>query len=102
MAEVTTPDFLIEIATVPPGVIPQDATDKVVEGSSEQIKKITELARWIGDSVLLQIKNMAAPLSEFSLEFGINASGEAGLPLVTKGTLGANFKVAITWERTDL
>ncbi len=36
--------------------------------------------------------------SKVSMEFGIQAGGETGVPFVTKGTAQANIKVTIEWE----
>jgi hypothetical protein len=35
---------------------------------------------------------------KFTIEFGVTLGGEAGVPLVTKGTASATFKVTATWE----
>jgi hypothetical protein len=44
-------------------------------------------------------KGLAASLpKEITIEFGITLGGEAGVPLVTKGTVEAAFKVTATWE----
>ena len=34
---------------------------------------------------------------EFEIEFGITLAGEAGIPLVTKGTAEATLKVVARW-----
>jgi len=39
----------------------------------------------------------AAAPGKIGLGFGVELGGEAGVPLVTKGTARANFKVVLTW-----
>lgn len=39
--------------------------------------------------------------SKVSMEFGIQAGGETGVPFVTKGSAQANVKVTIEWEIKD-
>ncbi len=90
---------MIEVATIPSGVIPQNATDKVMQASRQEIERIGDVAQQVAESIIVKMKQMLTPPSEFQLEFGVNASGEAGLPLVTKGTLAANFKVTLTWKK---
>lgn len=36
---------------------------------------------------------------KLSMEFGLEAGGEAGIPFVTKGTATASFKVAVEWTK---
>ena len=36
-----------------------------------------------------------------TLEFGLQIGGEAGVPLVTKGTAQANVKVSVEWNLQD-
>lgn len=36
--------------------------------------------------------------SKVTLEFGLQAGGETGIPFVTKGSAQANVKVTIEWE----
>lgn len=36
--------------------------------------------------------------SKVTLEFGLQAGGETGVPFVTKGSAQANIKVTIEWE----
>ena len=35
---------------------------------------------------------------EVNVEFGLTLGGEAGVPFVTKGSVGASFKVSATWK----
>ncbi|MBD2183457.1 CU044_2847 family protein [Aerosakkonema funiforme] len=53
--------------------------------------------------VLDTIQNNMADLekpSKVTLEFGIQAGGETGVPFVTKGTAQANVKVTVEWDFT--
>ena len=58
----------------------------------EQLTSVAALAR-----TALSVLQSASP-GKVELEFGVELGGEAGIPLVTKGTAKANFKVVLTWE----
>jgi hypothetical protein len=47
---------------------------------------VAEIQQW-----LFKKLNEVNPPTGLSLEFGIDAEGEAGIPFVTKGSIGANF-----------
>jgi hypothetical protein len=49
------------------------------------------------EAVQAGVVNKLTP-SKVTMEFGIQAGGETGIPFVTKGTTQANVKVAIEWD----
>ncbi|HMU47595.1 MAG TPA: CU044_2847 family protein [Chitinophagaceae bacterium] len=82
-------------------VTPQASVQDFIKGSKEQFEKITGVIELAGQAIVDKISQIASKPSECSIEFGINVGGEAGIPFVTKGTVGANFKVTITWKTKD-
>ena len=92
----TEPKFLIQVSGSS-GVTPQASFQDFVEGSKEQFERIAQVVEAAGQSFVERINQIASKPTECSIEFGVNASGEAGIPFVTKGSVGANFKVTIKW-----
>lgn len=63
------------------------------------LKSVADAARELGPVVQEIIEGLAAVTpNELTLEFGIVASAEMGF-VVTKGTVGSNFKVTFKWQR---
>ena len=61
---------------------------------SSTIKGYTET---LLDAVKDSTANKLTP-SKVTMEFGIQAGGETGVPFVTKGTTQANVKITIEWD----
>jgi hypothetical protein len=94
------PELVFYIAVdrdVPGSANPQASTDKFVEATVGRLEKMGEViavaSKWLADKVS-KIDNRP---DSFSMEFGIDVGGEAGVPFITKGTIEANFKVTIGW-----
>lgn len=70
-----------------------------VQVEAEGIPVPPDIARTIEEvgRALMSAATALAP-DKFSVEFGIEAGGEAGIPFVTKGTAKAAFKVALEWS----
>ena len=92
----TEPKFLIQVSGQS-GATPQASFQDFVEGSKEQFQRIAQVVEAAGQAFVDRITKIASKPTECSIEFGVNASGEAGIPFVTKGSVGANFKVTIKW-----
>ena len=93
------PEFFIQVGgTASSGVTPQMSVQDFIAGSKEQFKKIADVVEAAGQAFIQRISTLASKPTECSIEFGINAGGEAGVPFVTKGTVGANFTVTISWK----
>lgn len=90
-------EFLIQVGGQSGYVTPQMSVDDFIKGSREQFQKIGEVVEVAGQMLVERIRKLAQKPTECAVEFGINAGAEAGMPFVTKGTLGANFKVTIKW-----
>ena len=74
--------------------VPRDAAqmEKVARDIEPDLGRVAKLAQTAVDA-LRQISP-----DEVELEFGIELSGELGIPLVTKGQAKANFKVKVKWK----
>jgi hypothetical protein len=49
------------------------------------------------DTVQKSMTDLRTP-SKVTMEFGLQAGGESGIPFVTKGSAQANVKVTIEWD----
>jgi hypothetical protein len=71
--------------------------------ATEVIKKLDEVGDAIADVCRTLQDRIHATLgaskpSELTLEFGIKLAGEAGVPLVTKGSVEGTFQVSAKWS----
>lgn len=80
-------------------VTPQSATEDFVRATENKLKEVSELVRKSWQSMVTDISSLPSPPAEIGLEFGIDVGAEAGVPFITKGSLGANFKVTLTWRK---
>ena len=97
-AEDDTGILFVQVTTLPVGVQPQ-----TVEGTLKKIgRKELEAVGYVVDEIqnwlLEKISSLAQKPTKVALEFGIDVEGEAGVPFVTKGSIGANFKISMEWE----
>ena len=73
-----------------------------IEERTEQFKKaIASTVRGYSQMVLNTVKEGTGSLapSKVTLEFGLQAGGETGIPFVTKGTAQANVKVTMDFRQ---
>jgi hypothetical protein len=71
--------------------------------TGEMIKKLDEVGDAIADVCRTLQDRIHAALgaskpSELTLEFGVKLAGEAGVPLVTKGSVEGTFQVSAKWN----
>lgn len=90
----------------------EDSDDLRAVGYLDDIKERTErfrasmttTVRGYAATVLNTVQegmvDLQAP-SKVTLEFGLQAGGETGVPFVTKGTAQANVKVTIEWDLSE-
>lgn len=94
--------FFIQVAREPGGPLaPQLATDGVVAATPERLQQISAAIRETSDSLVASLRSLAHQPSEVEIEFGVSVGGEAGVPLVSKGKIDANFTVKVKWSRED-
>jgi Trypsin-co-occurring domain 1 len=92
------PKFFIQVRDSEGQVVPQGVFANFVDAVPEHFQKIADVVDAVGRTFFTRIEQMAKKPSSCSLEFGVDVGGEAGIPFVTKGSLGAEFKVTIGWE----
>jgi len=93
------PNFLIEVArTTSGGARPEMAVDTIIDGTRETLEAVASILETSCQAFVQKIGELSAKPSEITIEFGVDATGEAGIPLITKGSLGANFKVGLKWS----
>lgn len=73
-----------------------------IQERTERLKRtmvstVRGYSQMVLDSVKQGITDTVSP-SKVTLEFGLQAGGETGIPFVTKGTAQANVKVTIEWD----
>lgn len=64
---------------------------------ASMISTVRGYAITVLDTVHQGMSDLRSP-SKVTLEFGLQAGGETGVPFVTKGTAQANVKVTIEWN----
>jgi hypothetical protein len=96
--------FMIQIANNVSGgnVTPEMSVDEFVVGTRERLQAVGQAAADAAGPLLEQFTNAIVKPTELALEFGLNVGGEAGVPFVTKGSIGANFKVTLKWSGSSL
>jgi hypothetical protein len=93
-------DFLIQVEGVSGGsVTPQTNVEDFIKGSKEHLHNIANIIEMASDSFIEKVQKSKNSPSDISVEFGVNVGGETGVPFVTKGSVGANFKVTVSWKR---
>ena len=70
----------------------QQTTQQVIQNFANLQKTIKAFAVYTLNS-FKQISN--ANVDKVTLEFGVNIGGEAGIPYVTKGSVGSNLKITV-------
>jgi hypothetical protein len=91
--------ILIEIGDAP--ALAQSSSEGIA-GAADLAAKLEDVATTVADvcrtlhrAIVESLKD-ARPAS-LELEFGVTLAGEAGVPLVTKGTAECSFKVTAKW-----
>ncbi len=95
------PEFEIQIRDIPAGMTTQSAKKSNINASKEHFLKVAEIVEAAGEQLTERINAMVSKPSTCTVEFGLSLKGSAGIPLVTKGTIGTNFKVALTWQNKE-
>lgn len=84
----------------PPGGGVQAGTGEMGLAMVREIEKLGDVIANVCGTVRKQVTETlkAAVPAELTLEFGVTLAGEAGIPLVTKGTAEGTLKVTATWK----
>lgn len=72
--------------------------DKAIEISNELLKKIIDSAQNISEQITERHENNVKMPTTIEIKYGINIDADANI-LVSKGSLGSNFEITLTWER---
>ena len=96
MSDNGQPEYYIQISR--PGMEPQAGLEGLVEGSAERFHTISTMVEHASEALVHKLRSLEIAPKSCSIEFGVDVGGEAGIPLITKGTIGANFKVTVCWE----
>jgi Trypsin-co-occurring domain 1 len=98
-AAATKVAFKIEVAAASGGGLrPEMSPDRFLNATQETLRGIADIIEESCAAFVERLNTMNAKPKECAIEFGVNAGGEAGVPFVAKGTLGANFKVSLKWS----
>ena len=97
--------ILIEVVE-PPEIVSAQGTGGAAAGvasPTQVLSKLDEVAETITETCKALFQKVASGFDqgrpdELGVEFGVTLGGEAGIPLVTKGTVEAAFKVMATWK----
>jgi hypothetical protein len=81
------------------GIAGSGKTVDLAERLAEVGDKVGEVCATLQSKALAAIKGVKP--DEFEIEFGVKLAGEAGIPLVSKGSGECNFVVRATWKNLD-
>ena len=72
--------------------------DKAIEISNELLGKIIDSAQNISEQITERLESNVQMPSTIEIKYGINIDADANI-LISKGSLGSNFEITLTWER---
>ncbi len=90
------PEFLIQTRLEQGGVSLQSSSDAVVKGNQKRLEQAAQLARETGSELKDVFKELAP--DKGAVEFALTFEGEAGLPVLAKGKVGASITVTLEWN----
>jgi hypothetical protein len=76
--------------------LPRRATSQQVSAAALEFQTVLKPLSALSKAVVDALKSTSP--SELSVEFGIEVGGEIGIPIITKSTGKANFKVILKWK----
>lgn len=93
---------------VPAGQVPESVTGKRIPEGAREVASINDLTRNLADvndvivtccnNLYSVVGRIQAP-ERFAVEFGVKLVGEAGVPMLTKASGEASFKVTVEWKK---
>lgn len=72
--------------------------DKAIEISDALFEKIINSAQSISEQITKKFENNVQLPNTIEIKYGINVDMDANI-LISKGSLGSNFEITLTWER---
>jgi hypothetical protein len=90
-------EVVIQIRAVEGAVVPEGATEDFIRASAEKLREVAQVVKTSWQNLVSELTLMQNAPSEIALEFGVDVGAEASVPFISKGSLGANFKISIKW-----
>lgn len=72
--------------------------DKAIEISDALFEKIIHSAQSISEQITKKFESSVQLPNTIEIKYGINVDMDANI-LISKGSLGSNFEITLTWER---
>lgn len=88
----------IEVANGNGRYVEAGLKDKAIEISNELLRKIIDSAQNISEQITEKLESNVQMPSTIEIKYGINIDADANI-LISKGSLGSNFEITLTWER---
>jgi hypothetical protein len=97
---VEVPTHLLGVVIASSPTLPEGMDDVVDLGQVERkFSEVKNLIVTCCNSVFEAMDNIVDRPDKFAVEFGIKLAGEVGVPILTKSSREANFKVSIEWKK---
>jgi hypothetical protein len=74
-----------------------DIQERTERFKTTMVSTVRGYSKIVLDTVQKSMTDLHTP-SKVTMEFGLQAGGESGIPFVTKGSAQANVKVTIEWD----
>jgi hypothetical protein len=74
-----------------------DIQERTERFKTTMVSTVRGYSKIVLDTVQKSMTDLRTP-SKVTMEFGLQAGGESGIPFVTKGTAQANVKVTLEWN----
>ncbi|MDB5679164.1 CU044_2847 family protein [Sphingomonas bacterium] len=90
--------FYVQVDPQTRGFALEGNSERFVEATQQTLQNVVGVVKDSCEAFIQKIEGLPSKPKELALEFGVDVSGEAGIPFVTKGSIGANFKITLTWK----
>jgi Trypsin-co-occurring domain 1 len=95
------PIIYIQVTPQVGAVMAQSATDDFIKASQDKLKEVAHVIGASLQGLVNEISNSPTPPAEIGLEFGVDVGAEGSVPFITKGSIGANFKISVVWRKAE-
>lgn len=97
--EVTKDYSVVADGTTDGGLASGDKAARMIKELEEVGDSIADICQRVEARVRTKLKT--AKPKELTLEFGVTLAGEAGIPMVTKGSVEGTFQVTAMWDFSE-
>ena len=97
-----------ETVDIPAAQLPEVISERRIPEGAREVVSIDDIRRNFGDvkdvivaccnNLYGAVEKNPAP-DKFAIEFGVKLAGETGVPMLTKASGEANFKVTVEWKK---